>query len=85
MNLGKGVSPEPGLAYSCFIQRDICLADEAAGFVTLYLPVAQQEQVGLLIGELFGWIGLQRLRSGPESVEYLHIVDKSGFRPQGPV
>ena len=66
--MGKGVFPEQGLGSPGFIQGNIGLADEAAGFVSLYLSVAQQEEAGAVIGEVFGWNSLQPLRSGPVCV-----------------
>lgn len=57
-DVGKSFFPEQCLGYACFIQRNICLTDEALGLMSLYLSVAQQEEPWAVIGELFGWIGL---------------------------
>jgi len=65
----KGFFPEQGLFPACFIQGNICPAHEPFGSMSLYLPVAKQVYPWLVIGELYGWIGLQPLRSWPEFVE----------------
>lgn len=82
-DVGKGVFPEKGLGFPGFIQGNIGLADEAAGFVSLYLSMAQQEEAGAVIGELSGWNILQPLRSGPVCVAQFHIGEQSAFQPRG--
>ena len=60
-DLGKIVFPEQGLGHACFIQGNICLADETACLVALYLPVAQQENTRSGIGGSFERVGRGRL------------------------
>lgn len=68
-DVGKGFFPEQGLSPACSIQGNICLADEPFDSMALYLPVAKQVYPWAVIGELYGWIDLQPLRSWPEFVE----------------